>query len=134
MVVSCAQRVDGADLQGIMIVIYVFIPESPYWYATHGYHEKGRAVIERLNGGVDGYDVDFHYGIVQRTVELEMIAAKELHGEKKPFWKDVWDTREIFKGVNGFRTLVAFMPAAVQQLTGLAVVSILNSSPCALIC
>ncbi len=85
--------------------------------------------------------MDFHYGIIRKTVEMEQNYAHELHGEKKSFWQDVIDTREIFYGVNGvrlvcdepllsetdteapqFRTLVAFMPAAVQQLTGLTVV------------
>jgi hypothetical protein len=45
--------------------------------------------------------VDFHYGLIRRHVEIEKRVAKELMGEKKPFWKDLWDTREIFMGVNG---------------------------------
>jgi hypothetical protein len=50
---------------------------------------------------VKDYDVDFHYGLIRRHVEIEKRVAKELMGEKKPFWKDLWDTREIFIGVNG---------------------------------
>ncbi|RSH90011.1 hypothetical protein EHS25_001344 [Saitozyma podzolica] len=107
---------------GVMGLVYAFIPESPYWCANHGKHEQGRKIVHFLNGGVKDYDVDFHYGLIRRHVEIEKRVAKELMGEKKPFWKDLWDTREIFMGVNGFRTLIAFMPAAVQQLSGLAVV------------
>ena len=87
------------------------------WCAGHDQHDRGRSTVARLNGGIEGYDVDFHYSLIRRTVELERKRAREILGEKKPFWKDVWDTREIFFGVNGFRTLIAFMPAAVQQVS-----------------
>jgi hypothetical protein len=50
---------------------------------------------------VSGYDVDFHYDILPRTVEMEQKHARDLHGEHKSFWRDVIDTREILMGVNG---------------------------------
>lgn len=90
---------------GIMFMVYLYIPESPYWCATHGFHDRGRAIIDRLHGRIDGYDVDFHYSIVRRTVEMEQKAARELHGERKSFWQDILDTREIFYGVNGVSSL-----------------------------
>ncbi|WVQ82451.1 hypothetical protein IAT38_004580 [Cryptococcus sp. DSM 104549] len=108
---------------GIMLIIYVYIPESPWWCANRELHDRGRAIIKRLNGNIDGYDVDFHYDIIQRTVEHEKAVKEDLIGPGGGFWKGVWDCREVFTGSNGTRTLIAFFPAAVQQITGLAVLS-----------
>ncbi|RSH90015.1 hypothetical protein EHS25_001348 [Saitozyma podzolica] len=108
---------------GIMLVVYLYIPESPWWCANRDQHERGRAALTRLNGGIKGYDVDFHYGLIKKTVGLEREAAAQLHGPSKGFWHEVWSLRELFIGVNGFRTLVAFFPPATQQISGLAVLS-----------
>ena len=110
-----------------MAFIYAYIPESPYWLAGRGYHDRGRAVIERLNGRIKDYDVDFHYGLLRQTVDLEQKHNRELTGGEETFWQTVKNTKEIFIGVNLRRTLIAFMPAAVQQLTGLAVLSSYSS-------
>jgi hypothetical protein len=67
--------------------------------------------------------VDHHYNILQRTVEHEMGRNNIEAGRQITIWENIKSTKEIFIGTNGFRTLIAFMPAAVQQLTGLAVVS-----------
>ncbi|GFZ46073.1 hypothetical protein JCM24511_04319 [Saitozyma sp. JCM 24511] len=88
---------------GIMLGVYFYIPESPWWCANHDKDERGRAIVARLNGGIEGYNVDFHYEIIKRTVERERAISKALHGESLGFWQDVWATREIFMGVNGVR-------------------------------
>ncbi|WWD19437.1 hypothetical protein CI109_103897 [Kwoniella shandongensis] len=108
---------------GIMLVVYLYIPESPWWYANHDQHEKGRAVLQRINGKIQGYDVDYHYGLIKQTVEVEREVALELHGPSKGIWDDIKSFKEVFTGVNGFRTLVAFFPPATQQISGLAVLS-----------
>ena len=110
-----------------MAIIYLVIPESPFWCAARGQHDRGRAIVNRLNGGIPGYDVDFHYGLLRQTVELEQKRSKEMTGGEESFWQTIKNTKEIFIGVNGRRTLIAFMPAAVQQLTGLAVLSSYSS-------
>lgn len=79
-------------------------------------------MLKRINGGVQGYDVDAHYDILRRTVEHEMGRNGIESGRQITIWENIKSTKEIFVGTNGFRTLIAFMPAAVQQLTGLAVV------------
>lgn len=119
---------------GIMLAIYIYMPESPWWCANHGHHERGRAIVARLNGGIEGYDVDFHYEIIRQTVEHEQAVAAERRGRGKKtaggdgakgeWWRGIWEAREVFVGVNGFRTLVAFFPAGVQQISGLAIVSL----------
>ncbi|WWD01005.1 hypothetical protein V866_007943 [Kwoniella sp. B9012] len=84
---------------GIMGIIYVFLlPESPWWYAKKGMHEKGKKVLQRLYGKVTGYDAEVEYGIIRRTVEAEEEFAATI---KEIPW------RAIFTGVNGWRTLVS---------------------------
>lgn len=125
-----------------MIIIYIIIPESPYWCATSGNHERGRAVIQRLNGGIEGYDVDFHYNLIRQAVDKEKSFQKQIDGDRGGFLQELANVKEVLVGINGvsgasvshahrkgrltqsqFRTLIAFWPAFVQQMAGLAVVS-----------
>nr|XP_031857210.1 uncharacterized protein CI109_007374 [Kwoniella shandongensis]KAA5524282.1 hypothetical protein CI109_007374 [Kwoniella shandongensis] len=108
---------------GIMLIIYIYIPESPWWCANHEHHDRGRAIIKRLNGGIEGYNVEYHYDIIQKTVEHEKQMKIEAYGPDEGMWKRITDIREIFIGSNGMRTLIAFFPAAVQQISGLAILS-----------
>ncbi len=127
---------------GIMAGVYVYVPESVCeryfarqllqnyflktlwligWCAKQGKHDKGRAVLARLNGDAEGYDVDFYYGLLHHTVEIEMKRDEdEIRNKQTTFWQSVKETKEIFVGSNGLRTLIAFFPAAIQQLSGLA--------------
>ncbi|OWT36126.1 sugar transporter [Cryptococcus neoformans Bt1] len=108
---------------GIMIMVYLYLPESPWWCANHDKHDRGRAIVERLNGGIEGYDVDFHYSLIKKTVDNEKAQKRAALGADRGVLKGLWDCREVFTGANGFRTLVAFYPAAIQQMSGLAVLS-----------
>jgi hypothetical protein len=86
---------------GIMLVIYVYIPESPYWCATHDHHERGRAIIARLHGGIDGYDVDFHYNLIRRAVEKEKSFQKQIDGDRTGFLQELANVKEVLIGING---------------------------------
>ena len=112
-----------------MIAVYVIIPESPYWCANTERHERGRQIIARLNGGIEGYDVDFHYDLIRRAVEKEKSYQKQIDGDRlsKGFLQELANVKEVFIGINGFRTLIAFWPAFVQQIGGLAVLSSYSS-------
>ncbi|WWC64295.1 uncharacterized protein I303_106905 [Kwoniella dejecticola CBS 10117] len=112
---------------GLMAIVYLHIPESPFWCASVGKHDKGRAVIKRLNGGIEGYDVDYHYNIIKRSIEKEQSYQKQIDGESHGFITELRNVKEVFIGVNGFRTLIAFWPACVQQIGGLAVLSSYSS-------
>lgn len=74
---------------------------SPGWCALHGKDERGRAVMQRINGRIPGYNVDFHWDIIKRTCEHEAEVALQLHGPSTGFLSDIWKAREIFVGVNG---------------------------------
>lgn len=110
-----------------MAGVYFIIPESPYWCANRERHEQGRAIMARLNGGIEGYDVDYHYNIIRLTVEKEKSYQKQIDGNSKGFMQELANLKEVFIGINGFRTLIAFWPAFVQQISGLAVLSSYSS-------
>jgi hypothetical protein len=38
-------------------VIFVFLPESPWWLASKGKLEKAAKILHSCNGQVEGYDV-----------------------------------------------------------------------------
>ena len=111
---------------GLLLAVYAYIPESPFWCAHHGRHEAGRKVMRRLYGGIDGYDTDYHYDIIKVTVEREHAGQAETIasvGFKQIVLDNMSDLKQIFTGTNGIRTLIAFMPSAVQQIGGLTVLS-----------
>lgn len=43
---------------GLIAVIFLLIPESPWWLVSQGKIDKGAKILNRLNGKVDGYSVD----------------------------------------------------------------------------
>lgn len=112
---------------GALALIYAYIPESPIWCASRGRHDQGRAIINRLFGSVPGYDVDYHYEIIKVAIEEENTRAKVDSHAKRTIWTHIYELRDIFVGSNGLRFLIAFMPSAVQQLGGLAVLSSYSS-------
>ncbi|KAK3175823.1 hypothetical protein K4F52_009956 [Lecanicillium sp. MT-2017a] len=97
---------------GLMIVFWVFIPESPWFYARHGNKEKALKAMKQLYGGVNGYDFEEEYGIMARTIEHE----REVLQERPSFL-------HVFKGLNKKRTFTVMILAVCQQLAGLAIIS-----------
>lgn len=83
-----AMRVLWAPV-ALMIVCWVFIPESPWFYARHGNKEKAIKSLKQLYGGVENYDYEEEYGIIVRTIAHE----RELLQEAPSY-------RHVFKGLN----------------------------------
>lgn len=71
------------------------------WCATRGRHEQGEKIIGRLNGGIEGYDVSFHYGIIRRTIEAERAHSQMIDGEERGFLQELRNLKEVFIGSNG---------------------------------
>lgn len=71
------------------------------WCATRGNHEQGEKIIARLNGGIEGYDVGFHYGIIRRTIEVERAHAQLIDGDERGFIQELKNLKEVFIGSNG---------------------------------
>ena len=43
---------------GIIIIIFAFIPESPWWLVSKGKIDKAARILTRCNGNVKGYSID----------------------------------------------------------------------------
>ena len=95
---------------GIMLGIYIFLPESPAWCASRGLEERAKKNMRVIYRGVTGFDIDAQYMVLEQTIQHEKAMAAEQKSEK---WYN------IFKGVNGFRTIVSTWALTSQQVLGL---------------
>ncbi|KJR83634.1 Hexose transporter [Sporothrix schenckii 1099-18] len=94
---------------GIMLIIYIFLPESPAWCVTRGYMDKARTSLKRLNKGVRDFNLDHQLQVLVLTVEHEQAVAVE---QRREHWYS------IFRGVDGFRTVVTLWTNLSQQFIG----------------
>ncbi|KAK1925258.1 sugar transporter [Papiliotrema laurentii] len=95
---------------GLMLVIYILLPESPAWCASRGLVDKAKKNMRVIYRGVESFDVDEQYEVLARAIAHEEAVAKEQRAE-------AWWT--IFKGVNGRRTLASTWALTSQQVLGL---------------
>lgn len=95
---------------GLMLAIYIFLPESPAWCATRGKEREGKKALLKINYAVPNYDVDHQYRVLVLAVEHEKAIAAE---QQRESW------HAIFRGVNGFRTIVSLWTNLSQQFIGL---------------
>ncbi|KAJ5116850.1 general substrate transporter [Penicillium angulare] len=97
---------------GVLLLINIGIPESPWWLAQRDRHNEAEAVLRSTHKGVPGYDSKTEMAIIVATIEQERIlAASET---QSTFF-------QIFKGINLWRLFIAFWPKAMQQLAGQSV-------------
>jgi hypothetical protein len=97
-----------------MLIIYILIPESPAWCASQGKDVRAKKELLRINYGVKDYDVEQQFKLLVMTVEHERSVAAEQRREK-------WYA--IFRGTDGFRTIVALWSLLSQQFIGLTLFS-----------
>ena len=83
-----AMRILWAPI-ALMIVCWVFVPESPWYHARRGNKEAAKKCMKQLYGGVKGFDLDEEFGIIARTIEHERAML-----DNAPKYKDV------FRGLN----------------------------------
>lgn len=99
---------------GLMLIIYIFLPESPVWCVTRGDREKAKKALARLNSDVPGYDLDHQVEALVLSVEHEKAIATE---QQREHWY------AIFKGIDGLRTVIALWTNLSQQFLGLTLFS-----------
>ncbi|KAL2676510.1 hypothetical protein Neosp_010270 [[Neocosmospora] mangrovei] len=105
---------------GLMLPIFIWLPETPQYYAERGQDDNGKKTLKRVNGKVAGYDVDTEYAIIKNSI-LEQRKRKNELEETGLGWKALVKSYvDCFRGVNAKRTLGATAPACAQQLTGLS--------------
>lgn len=99
---------------GLMLIIYLFLPESPPWCVTRGYTARAKKALKALNYGVKGYDGDQQLEVLVMAAEHERAVAIE---QKREHWY------AIFRGVDGLRTIIALWTNLTQQFIGLTLFS-----------
>ncbi|KAG7139279.1 Major facilitator-type transporter ecdD like protein [Verticillium longisporum] len=114
---------------GIMLPIFLWLPETAQYYAERDLDEKGRASLDRVNGRVPGYDVDAEYAIIKNSILEQRRRRQELEQDdgsssSRKGWRELADSYvACFRGPNARRTLGSALPACAQQLTGLSFLS-----------
>ena len=107
-----------------MLVIYLVIPESPcesakrtalrtVWAVTRGNEAQAKALLTKVYKSTPDFDAERQYDVLRVAVAYE----KELAAEHK---REKW--YNIFRGVDGFRTIVSTWALFSQQLLGLTLV------------
>ncbi|KAE8395038.1 major facilitator superfamily domain-containing protein [Aspergillus alliaceus] len=86
---------------GLMILIYLVVPESPAWCIGAGKTERARKELLRLYRGVPGFNME------QQLQDLSLL--------------EKWYT--IFRGTDGLRTIITLWTNTTQQFIGLTLFS-----------
>ncbi|KAF4472617.1 sugar transporter [Fusarium albosuccineum] len=108
---------------GMMLPIFVWLPETAAYYAARDQDEKGKATLRRVNGNVPGYDVEVEYAIIKNTILEEAHESKDTGG-----FKELLDSYKMcFNKANIRRTFGSTIPVCAQQLTGLAFLNVYAS-------
>ncbi|KAJ3530958.1 hypothetical protein NM208_g9091 [Fusarium decemcellulare] len=97
---------------GIILVIFLIIPESPWWLASKGKVDQASKVLHLCFSKVEGYDVEQQIEIMTSTVAVERQQAEQ-NSELGPW--------AVFKGRNLIRFIISGWPKITQQFVGLAV-------------
>nr|XP_036575076.1 MFS alpha-glucoside [Colletotrichum truncatum]KAF6781586.1 MFS alpha-glucoside [Colletotrichum truncatum] len=114
---------------GLMLPIFLWLPETAAYYAARDQDEEGKATLRRVNGSADGYDVEVEYSIIKNTIlEEKREKFEQGNGEDGQSFKEVMDSYvECFRGTNFKRTIGAALPSCSQQLSGLSFLNVYAS-------
>ncbi|KAL4877007.1 general substrate transporter [Aspergillus karnatakaensis] len=95
---------------GLMLIIYLWIPESPAWCASRGKESHEKAALKRF--GISEIEIDHQYDLLVMNVEYEREVAVQ---QKREHW------HAIFRGSDGLRTLIFLWTLMAQQFIGLGI-------------
>ncbi|EEY16688.1 sugar transporter [Verticillium alfalfae VaMs.102] len=110
---------------GVAGIIFILLPESPWWLVSKGRFEKASKSLQVLNRGVEAFDVQEHINVMNATIQMENdLAAKNKE-------EDMW---EVFRGRNLIRFIICSWPKVTQQFVGLAVFNTYATYFCNPIC
>ncbi|KAL3466115.1 general substrate transporter [Aspergillus heterothallicus] len=97
---------------GVAGIIFVLIPESPWWLVGKDRFDKAANVLTLCNGRVEGYDTQQQIGIMTATIMEERRVAER--DSQQGMWA-------VFQGRNLLRFVIAGWPKIAQQFVGLSV-------------
>lgn len=76
---------------GVAILAWLFLPESARWHCVKGDETESKKILKKLNGKVEGYDVDKEYRSM--VVEIE-------HASSRAAQQGGGSYLEVFRGTN----------------------------------
>ncbi|RSM14737.1 hypothetical protein BHE90_014669 [Fusarium euwallaceae] len=97
---------------GLMLIIFIVIPESPSWYASVNKTEQGKKSLGIIYGGIKDFDINRQYHLLEINIEHERAVTQT--GEVAKWW-------EVFRGTDRLRTIISFWAPLSQQFIGLQV-------------
>ncbi|OKL61225.1 hypothetical protein UA08_03351 [Talaromyces atroroseus] len=97
---------------GMSVIIFLFIPESPWWLVSKGKKDEAIKVLQKYFGKIPGYNVQEKIEVMEATIEEERRTAKQ--NSQEGMWA-------IFRGRNGIRFVIAAWPKMTQQFVGLTI-------------
>lgn len=97
---------------GGLAIIYLCLPESPWWLMQKDKVDQARKSLNRLKGGVQDYEVEVELAVMRNTIDEQRTRAKQ---------QGAIPLRMIFSGLNGKRLIIALWPKFQQQFVGLSV-------------
>lgn len=103
---------------GLMILIYIFVPESPAWCVNAGRTDDAKKALRCLYKNVPGFDVEHAHDLLVRTVEHEREVARQQEGVR-------WHA--IFRGRDAFRTWCSSLNPLAAGFLGLGLFSTYGS-------
>jgi hypothetical protein len=54
---------------GVAIIAWWFLPESPRWHCVKGREQKCKEILQKINGKVEGYNVEEEYARMLMEIE-----------------------------------------------------------------
>ncbi|GAB1193954.1 hypothetical protein APSETT444_003191 [Aspergillus pseudonomiae] len=101
---------------GATIIIFVIMPETPWWLVSKGKLDRAAKILKTYNGRVEGYDVS------EQICGLQEIMSATVAEERRIAERDSQEgTWAVFQGRNFIRFVIAGWPKITQQFVGLAV-------------
>ncbi|KAF7189943.1 MFS transporter fmqE [Pseudocercospora fuligena] len=97
---------------GVMGIVFLLLPETPWWLCGKSKTEKASKILLRYNGHIEGYNVHQVIDVMMNTIEEERHLARQQKQE---------GLLSVFQGRNFIRFLIASWPKITQQLVGLSV-------------
>ncbi|KAE8327986.1 general substrate transporter [Aspergillus sergii] len=101
---------------GATIIIFIIMPETPWWLVSKGKIDKASKMLRTYNGRVEGYDVSEQISELQEIMSATVVEERRI--AERDSQEGMW---AVFQGRNFIRFVIAGWPKITQQFVGLAV-------------